>query len=66
MSDQGSLPVQRRGCLPLRAHIRSGSAFTACAVAHALPRALLVLRTHRVFPSAPCRRGFGPSAAYAA
>jgi hypothetical protein len=34
---QGSLSVQRRGCLPLLKRSRSGSAFSARAGAHALP-----------------------------
>lgn len=46
--DCGSLPVQRRGCLPLTGDGRSHSVSTPCAVAHALPRGLPGQRTHRV------------------
>jgi len=35
VAGQGSLPVRRRGCLPLLVRSRSGSAFSARAGAHA-------------------------------
>ena len=62
-SAPGRFPGQRRGRLKLLARSSSGSAFAACAGAHALPRALLPLSALRESPSAPCNRGFGPLSA---
>ena len=63
VAGQGSLPVQRRGCLPLLVRSRSGSALYPLKEAQLGPRALLLPHIHRVSPSAPCHKGFGPSSA---